>query len=189
MDEDGNIYCVREMMFKGKTDEEVAEAIIQVEKGMGWGSGRKSKLTGPADTQLWEQRGDTGKTKAQAMADKGVYWTKADKRSRLRNAELLTARLKDHDGGTTTPGIVFFDTCQEITKLIPAIQTSDKNSEEPADGNDDHPFDTALYSCAYASHGRAGLGWVNKDEDEDEDKPKPDSMGKNGYWGYGTSRR
>ena len=88
---------------------------------MGWSNGRKSKLTGPADTQLWEQRGDTGKTKAQAMADKGVYWTKADKRSRLRNAELLTARLKDHDGGTTTPGIVFFDTCQEITKLIPAI--------------------------------------------------------------------
>lgn len=189
MDEDGNIFCVREMMFKGKTDEEVAEAVLQVEQGMGWGNGKKSKLTGPADTQLWEQRGDTGKTKAQAMADKGVYWVKADKRSRLRNAELLTARLKDHDGGTTTPGIVFFDTCQEITKLIPAIQTDNDNSELPADGNDDHPFDTTLYSCAYASHGRAGLGWSKRDEDEDEDKPKPDTMAKSGYWGYGTSRR
>jgi hypothetical protein len=142
MDEDGNIVCVREMMFKGMTDEEVAEAIIQVEQGMKWTKGRTSKLTGPADTQIWEQRGDTGKTKAQAMADKGVYWTKADKRSRLRSAELVTARLKDHDGGTATPGIVFFDTCKEIIKLLPAIQTSDKNSEEPADGNDDHPFDS-----------------------------------------------
>jgi hypothetical protein len=187
MDDDGNIFCVREMMFKGKTDEEVAEAIIQVEQGLKWTKGRTSKLTGPADTQLWEERGDTGKTKAQAMADKGVYWVKADKRSRLRSAELVTARLKDHDGGTTTPGIVFFDTCTEIIKLLPAIQTSDKNSEEPADGNDDHPFDSCCYSVSYAAFGRAGLGWTRKDEDDDDEKPDP--VVKDGYWGYGTSRR
>jgi hypothetical protein len=186
MDDDGNIFCVREMKFQGMTDEEVAEAIIQVEQGLGWGKGRTSRLTGPADTQLWEQRGDTGKSKAQAMADKGVYWVKADKRSRLRNAELLTSRLKDHDGGTTTPGIVFFNTCQEILTLLPAIQTSDKNSEEPADGNDDHPFDSVLYSCAYASHGKEGLGWSEKDEDDDDfpDKRPADK----GNWGYGTGR-
>ncbi len=182
MDEDGNQFCVREMMFKGQTDEEVAVAIIQVEQGLGWSKGKTSKLTGPADTQLWEQRGDSGKSKAQAMADKGVYWTKADKRSRLHNAELLTKRLKDHHDGTTTPGIVFFDICQEICKLMPAIQTSDKNSEEPADGNDDHPFDSVLYSCAYSSHGRAGLGWVEKDE-EDEKREERKSRGR---WGYGS---
>lgn len=183
MDEDGNVFCVREMKFQGMTDEECAEAIIQVEQSMKWTKGKTSKLTGPADTQLWEQRGDSGKSKAQAMADKGVYWTKADKRSRLRNAELLTSRLKDHGDGTKTPGVVFFDCCSEIIELLPSIQTSDKNSEEPADGNDDHPFDSVLYSMAYASHGRQGLGWSSKDEDDDEDeKPKP----KRGRWGYGS---
>ncbi len=183
MDDDGNVFCVREMTFQGKTDEEVAEAIIQVEHGMKWSKGRVSKLTGPADTQLWEQRGDTGKTKAQAMADKGVYWVKADKRSRLRNAEILTARLKDHDGGTTTPGVVFFDICQKVIQLIPAVQTSDKNPEEPADGNDDHWYDSTLYSMAYASHGKQGLGWSSKDEDDDEEEKPPV---KRGRWGYGS---
>ena len=117
------------------------------------------------------------------MADKGVYWTKADKRSRLRNSELLSGRLKDHADGTMTPGVVFFDTCPEILKLMPAIQTSDKNSEEPADGNDDHPFDSVLYSMAYCSNGRAGLGWAKADED-DEDEPK--ERKNRGRWGYGS---
>ena len=183
MDEDCNAICVKELRFQHMTDEEVADAIIQIEQGLKWCKGRTSKLTGPADNQLWEQRGETGKSKAQAMADKGVYWVKADKRSRLRNAELLTARLKDHESGTTTPGVVFFNTCQEIIRLMPAIQTSDKNSEEPADGSDDHAFDSVLYSMAYASHGKEGLGWVAKDEDEDApEKPK----GSRGRWGYGS---
>lgn len=182
MDEDGNVFCVAEMKFQGQTDEEVAERIIQKEQGLGWAKGKTSKLTGPADTQLWEQRGDSGKSKAQAMADKGVYWVKADKRSRLHNAELFTKRLLDHNDGTTTPGIVFFDHCKEVLKLIPSIQTSDKNSEEPADGSDDHPYDSLLYSCAYASHGKSGLGWVEKDED---DEKREERKGR-GRWGYGS---
>jgi hypothetical protein len=182
MDEDENVFCVDEMKFQGQTDEEVAERIVQKEVSLGWSKGKRSTLTGPADTQLWEQRGDTSKTKAQAMADKGVYWCKADKRSRLHNAELLTKRLKDHHDGTTTPGIVFFDRCKEILKLMPAIQTSDKNSEEPADGNDDHPFDSTLYSMAYASNGKSGLGWVETDE-EDERREERKNRGR---WGYGS---
>lgn len=182
MNEDGVAFCVREMPFKGMSDEAVAEAIIQVEQGMGWSKGRSSKLTGPADNQLWEQRGDTGKSKAQAMADKGVYWTKADKRSRLRNAELLTKRLSDHENGTTTPGVVFFDTCKKIIQMIPSIQTSDKNPEEPADGNDDHCYDSVLYSMAYASHGRAGLGWVERDDEMEKEEERKGR----GRWGYGS---
>ena len=116
------------------------------------------------------------------MADKGVYWTKADKRSRLHNAELLTKRLKDHADGTTTPGIVFFDRCKDIIQMIPSIQTSDKNSEEPADGSDDHCYDSALYSCSYASHGKSGLGWVEKDEDDE----KREERKNRGRWGYGS---
>ena len=182
MDEDGNVFCVAEMKFQGQTDEEVAERIIQKEQALGWSKGKSSKLTGPADTQLWEQRGDSGKSKAQAMADKGVYWVKADKRSRLHNAELFTKRLLDHHDGTTTPGVVFFDHCKEVLKLIPSIQTSDKNSEEPADGSDDHPYDSLLYSMAYASHGKAGLGWVERDEDEE----KKEERKNRGRWGYGS---
>ena len=183
MDPDGNIFCFRELKFQGMTDAEVADAIKQIEIGMGVWKNGKSTLQGPADTQLWEQRGDSAKSKAAVMAEKGVIWTPADKRSRTRNAELLTKRLSDHEGGTTTPGIVFFKTCQEIIKLIPAIQTSDKSSEEPADGNDDHAHDSVLYACAYASHGKSGISWRDPDEDgREEEKPK----NARGRWGYGS---
>ncbi len=183
LDPDGTIFCFRELKFRDMVDSAVADAIKQIETGLGLWKNGKSTLSGPADTQLWEQRGDSAKSKAAIMAEKGVMWTPADKRSRLRNAELLDARLRDHDGGTSTPGIVFFKTCQEIIKLIPAVQTSDKNSEEPADGNDDHALDATLYACSYASHGKSGISWRDPDdEDRVEEKPKQ----ARGRWGYGS---
>lgn len=187
MDPDGNLFCFREMMFQGMQAKAVAEAILQVERGYGLVKGKKSKLTGPADTQLWEERGDGTKGKAQEMAEAGVMWTRAQKGggSRLRNAELLYDRLGDHDSGTTTPGIVFFNTCHEAIKLIPAVGTSDKNSEEPADGNDDHPVDSVFYGCGYASHGKAGLGWRESDLDDEDDEENAAPKARK-RWGYGT---
>lgn len=188
MDPDGNLFCFRELVFQGMQAKAVAEAILQIEKGYGLLKRGKSILTGPADTQLWEDRGDGTKGKAMEMAEAGVMWVPAKKGpgSRLRNAELLYDRLADHDSGTTTPGIVFFEGCAEVIKLIPSVGTSDKNSEEPADGNDDHALDTCFYACGYASHGKAGLGWRSSDaddRDEDDEKPKP----KKGRWGYGVN--
>jgi hypothetical protein len=146
MDEDMNVYCFREMNFQGMQATAVAQAIKQIEDGYGLVKNGKSILTGPADTQLWEDRGDSTKGKAQEMADEGVNWVRATKGpgSRLRNAELLYERLADHQSGTTTPGVVFFEGCAEAIKLIPAMGTSDKNSEEPADGNDDHAVDSCV---------------------------------------------
>lgn len=186
MDPDGNIFCYREMMFQGMQAGDVAKAIIQIEKGMDLVKGGKSKLTGPADTNLWMTTGDTAKGKAQEMYEEGVQWVPAKKGtgSRLRNAELLYDRLADHESGTTTPGIVFFEGCQEAVKLIPAMGTSDKNSEEPADGNDDHPVDSVFYACGYASHGKAGLGWKSSDSDDEKDEKPKKSSGR--HWGYGT---
>jgi len=186
MDPDGNLFVFRELKFQGMKAKEVAQAIIQIETGYGLVKGKKSILNGPADTQLWEERGESIMSKAQEMAEEGVMWSRASKGSgsRLRNAELLNDRLDDHDSGTTTPGIVFFNTCQEAIKLIPAVATSEKNSEEPADGNDDHPLDSIFYGCGYASHGRAALNWRAADaEDEDEKKETPKNRGR---WGYGS---
>lgn len=189
MDEDGNIFCIREMTFQGLSAKDVAQKIIAIETSMGLVKNGKSILSGPADTQLWEDRGDGTKGKAQDMADEGVMWVPAKKGSgsRLRNAELMYERLGDHSHGTTTPGIVFFECCPEVIKLVPAIGTSDKNSEEPADGNDDHPLDSAWYSCGYASHGKSGLGWRSSDSDNDSDDDKDDKpKAKRGRWGYGS---
>lgn len=165
MDDDGNIWCIRELWFQERWDWEIAKEIRSIETdflGIKWRNGR-SPLTGPADSQIWEERGEHVKTKAQTFAELGVNWVKADKKSRDHNAELLHRRLGDHRGGTTTPGLVIFDTCRQLIKWIPSAQEEDATGGL-VDTKNDHAGDSVLYSCAYASHGRSGISYVS-DED------------------------
>ena len=187
MDDDDNLWCFYEWRFQGLQDVEAAVRIREVEKKLGLWKDKKSLITGPADTQLWEMRGDGVKSKAQTFAEMGVPWVQADKRSRQRNSELLMQRLKDHQGGTTTPGIVFFNTCRHMISTIPGVQTSQKNPEEPADGGDDHALDVALYASAYASHGRSRLGAPPSTEERDEDEYERnlERRVRRGKYGYG----
>lgn len=188
MDPDDVLYVVRQMMFRGMLDVEVAKAIYLVEDSMGWWEGEagkgKSRLTGPADTQLWEERGDSGKTKAQSMAEAGVSWVKASK-GRQANAELITKRLKDHGNNATRPGLVIFDTCSNLIETLPGIQTDPKFTEVPLDGGDDHAHDTLSYAVSYASFGPVGVKGKKKKKDswleEDERESIKQDRGRSGY--------
>jgi hypothetical protein len=165
--------------------------VRHIEETMGlWDKRRNcSRIVGPADNQLWEKRGEhLTRSKADDFAERGIGWVKADKKSRQRNAELLAERLRDHMGGTTTPGIVFFRTCRKTIETIPSIQRKPPpNDEEPADGGDDHWLDETLYACAYASRGRVGVASGQGEDDVDEDfwPPKEAPVAKPGAWGYG----
>lgn len=189
-DPDGNLFVVRELTFQGKTDEEVADIIKDIEISMGvWNKRTKrSSLTGPADTQLWERRGDMGKSKAQVMHDKGVSWVAADKRSatggRSANAQRLLKRLRSHKDGTTTPGIVFFKNCRKAITTIPAIPETAGDPETPADGGEDHWHDSILYGCAYASNPIPSRMAEEDEWFEKEEKPPP---AKRGRYGYGST--
>lgn len=159
MDPDGNLFVFYEYTFRGKSDVEVALAIQRIENEIllyRWRDGR-SQLTGPADTQLWEKRGEIVKSKAETMFALGVSWTKADKRSRTRNAQEIHRRLRDHQGGTTTPGLVIFNNCRHLIRTLPAIQADDKDSETPAESREDHWHDSLGYGCAFASWGKEGI--------------------------------
>lgn len=189
MDPDENLICEREMMFQGQTARQVAERVKKAEMGMKlWKDGR-SQITGPADTQLWEKRGDEGLSKAEEFAAAGIQWVPADKRSRSRNAERVSERLKDHDSGTAMPGLVFFDTCKDIVKMLPTIQTDKDDPDTPQDGGNDHSFDTLMYACAFASRGRVGIPRLGRKEDDeygDESEDKPEASRGNS-WGYGSA--
>jgi hypothetical protein len=165
MNRDETLYCLKELTFKEKLDHEVAEMVKDVERSMKLEliDGDRSRITGPADNQLWEERGDSGgraggKTKAAVFAEHGVSWVKADKRSRQRNFEHLTARLKEHKSSKrSVPGIVFFRTCGHIISWVPSVQTDPDNSECPVDDSNDHWGDSTGYACAYASRGWKGI--------------------------------
>lgn len=64
------------------------------------------------------------------------------------------------------------------------MQTSQTNPEEPAKGGDDHAYDSASYACAYASHGRAGLG-DRRTEDDDYEEILEERV-QRGSYGYGS---
>lgn len=190
LDGDGQLWCVRELTFQGKTPAQVAEMVKEIEERMGVWSGRRSGIPGVADTQLWERRGDDVKAKAEVFAEMGVPWMPADKKSRRRNAELLYERLAAHQKGTAAPGIAFFETCRKVTQLIPAVQTDQRDIELPVDGGDDHWIDSAFYACAYAS--RTGVGVSRDEADEREERAErsgrwddgADDRGMSGYGAY-----
>jgi hypothetical protein len=182
VDPDGNLLCMKDLVFRLKHPEQVAEDIEAIEKALGipWQNGR-SRITGPADTQLWEERGEKGLSKAAEFEAAGVNWVQADKKSRRRNAERVSTRLADHEGGTTYPGLSYASVCLACIQCIPAIGTDPNDPETPMKGGNDHPYDMSAYAVAYASH---GLPSLTAPSDEDEDDQVDD--GPTGQYGYGA---
>jgi len=145
IDEEETLYCIRELKFKNKLDVEVAEMVKQYETDLGlWDTGRKcSRITGVADTQIFEQRGQSGVSIGENFRLKGVPWEGAKKGpgSNRQHAANIIKRLTDHDDGTKSPGLVIFEGCRYIIATLPAIQTSLDDPEEPQSGGDDHGYD------------------------------------------------
>lgn len=185
---ENEMICYRERTFREKTAMEVAERIKIIEEDAGEWDTRKncSKLTGPMDTQLWENRGNSGPTMASDMASVGVYWSKADKTSRARNAQNLMSRLKRR-GQYERPAVMFFDTCKGCITTIPALSTDKADLEVPEKGGQDHWYDACSYACSSC------ILPVEESEsflDDDEDEVEQDELSlrrRLGQYGYGGS--
>jgi hypothetical protein len=194
LDDDNNLWCEREFSFRLMEPPAVAKRIKEIETKAGlWSKGTKGKslIPGVADTQLWEKRGDSGRSKADQFAEHGVLWSPADKKSRFRNYERLGERLKDHGGGTKVPSINFFNTCVKLIETIPSLQRDPNDPECPIDGGDDHWCDSATYAVAYASHGRAAIPSVAREkkdrlDDLDDDDDQDSAPQGRGQYGYGS---
>lgn len=182
MDFDGDLFCERELTFKDMTAEQVAKRVKDIEVDLGLWHGNQSRITGPADTQLWEKRGSTAMSMAQEFQKHGVPWLQADKTSRSRNAGLLLSRLKDHERRTKSPGVQFFENCVMAIRTLPTILSDKNDPETPQDGGDDHWADSCYYACAFASKGRLGIP-SKRTEMKYEEEP----AGDHGQYGYGDS--
>ena len=188
MDPDDNLYQFYEFNFKLMRDIEVARRVIEIEKKFGfWNSRqRKSRLTGVADTQLWEERGDSGKSKAAVFAGEGVYWQPADKASIARNAERITERLRDYDRNKQ-PGLVIFEGCRKSQEMFASIGVDENDSTVPDKKSPlKHWFDMHAYAAARASRGRGSivmdLHEFDRAENDNDEPALPSASG----FGYGT---
>lgn len=146
---DEDLIAIKEYSFRKKTAGAVAEEVKRIEKELGlWNKAtNRSAITGPADTQLWEARGETAVTKAEEMARKGVPWLPANKKSRSGNALRFIQRLRDRSGDF--PGICFFDTCRNAIRTIPSMPVDPDDTEQPLKTAQDHWHDAVLYACAH----------------------------------------
>lgn len=189
MDPDGNVFCTSELMFQGKLDRQVAEMIRHREEGWGLWHGKRSRINGVADTQLWEKRGDSAKSKAETMHEFGVDWLPADKSegSRRRHAQILCAYLQGEtelsgdeakhltEQQKQLPSIAFFEGCDMAIQTIPAIPSVPGDPDMPRDGGDDHAHDSVLYSMGLVSRGRKAIPKMRPlskaDDDDFEAQP------------------
>jgi hypothetical protein len=188
MDEDGNLYLEREFSFSHMTARDVAKRVREIEKQKGLWHDDHSRISGPADTQLWEQRGETGISKAEEFEMEGVGWVPADKRSRARNAEHVLGRLNDWTEDHPTPGLMVFNTCSMSIKTVPGIMPDSNDPNAPAKGGDDHWADMWMYACAYASRGPDAIAMhsAHEEEDDHDEEITVDTDGRHRSWGYGT---
>jgi hypothetical protein len=188
MDPDENLYQFYEFNFRLMKDEEVAKRVVEIETMFGFWNKRerRSRISGVADTQLWEERGDSGKSKAAVFASHGVYWQPADKASIARNAERVSERLRDYDKDRP-PGLMLFRDCRKTAEMFASIGVDQNDSTIP-DKNSPlkHWFDTVAYAAARASRGRGSLPMELHEYDRPDNDNDEAPLGRAGGFGYGS---
>jgi hypothetical protein len=188
LDPDDNLYLFYEFNFRLMTDAEVAKRVIEIEEKFGFWNKRhrRSRLTGVADTQLWEERGDSGKSKAAVFGDHGIYWQPADKASIQRGAERITERLRDYDD-KRCPGLMIFEGCKQSRAMFSSIQVDDRDNLLPDKRSPlAHWLDMIAYGCARASRGRKSITMELHDRDLPENDNDEEPLPKTGSFGYGN---
>lgn len=140
IDPDGRLFVYRELYVSKKTGKELAELILQAERG--------EKVTyGVLDSSVWAMRGQSGPSIAEEMISHGCSWRPSDRSqgSRVAGKNRLHELLKI-DEVYDKPGIMFFDTCRQIISDLPMIPIDPKGSEDIDDRyTSDHTYDSIRY--------------------------------------------
>src|ERR1043165_4759690 len=187
LDKDENLYKFYEFNFQLMRDHEVAKRVMEIELRFGFWNQRerRSRLSGVADTQLWEERGDSGKSKVAVFADHGVFWQQADKASVQRNSERISERLRDYDQHKP-PGLRIFKNCRKTAEMLAGISIDENDSTGPEKKSPlKHWLDELGYACARASRGRVSIPMdlhaFDRESANDNDEPQPQASGGFGY--------
>ena len=189
IDTDGDMWIFHELKFQGKTASEVATMIKTIEQHYGLGNEHESFLMGAADTQLWEMRGDTTYSKADTMADCGVLWEKANKKSLANDAQRVAARIKGSLDGNKEPGLHVFTTCSNLIQTLPTRQKDPKDHEVPLDGGDDHAYDACRYAVSFVADNGTLYDGARRREREERSRRRNEDEENDGYkeMGYTSS--
>lgn len=179
------LYKFWDCVFQRKRVTEFVKGIMKPfeEANKLWNPFSGSLIYGPADTQIWEERGESALSKYQEFVQNGVDWCYADKRSREDNAQRVHERLTAHENFTRPPKLIFFENCSNSWKVLSGMQTDPNKPTEPKKGGMDHPYDETSYACAYIQ-GRTidPPNYKGRVVEKDDDEPLEAPRGGFGYW-------
>jgi len=194
VNDDGDLIIFKEVNFnfkvspgKRKDSQLVAMSLRNIEKEMGYWDERRncSKITGPADNQIFG-RIDGGWRIADKMAAEGISWIPCTKNRIAGTAEVMR-RLKDIPTNPDShPGLMVFDTCKELIRTMPLLETNPDEPETPKDGGEDHWYDCLMYTCMYRTGAakKPGRRVVDECDLNDIDQARLRRSGRR--WGYGA---
>lgn len=130
---------------------EIAEGILEREVEMGI-----EVAPGPADSSIFDS--ENGNCIAEDMANRGVYWTRADKSpgSRIAGWEKMRNRFKAAwKAPMEDPGLFFFDNCIHAIRTIPVLPRDEKKPQDVNTQSEDHEPDSIRYKCHSPNVGHA----------------------------------
>lgn len=194
VNEDGDLVFFREVTFnhnvpasKRKDSQLVAISIRNIEKEMGlWDEKRNcSKITGPADSQIWGQI-DGGWRIVDKFAAEGVHWVPCTKNRFAGTAEVVRRMNDIPKSGDARPGLQVFETCTELRRTIPLLPTDPNDPEVPQDGGEDHWYDCLMYGCMYRTRAASKQPKKHIDECDMNDLDRARLVRQGRRWGYGT---
>lgn len=140
IDPENRLIVYRELYVSKKTGRELAELVLQAEKG--------EKITyGVLDSSVWAMRGQSGPSIAEEMISHGCSWRPSDRSqgSRVAGKNRLHELLKV-DEVYGKPGISFMDNCRQIIADLPMIPMDPKGGEDIDDRySSDHSYDSIRY--------------------------------------------
>jgi hypothetical protein len=165
----GTRYVISEIYRKGMTAPEVAEAVkerdllIPLVDAHGNEYYNNRVLEGRLDSNAFAVTGAAELSRGEQMNRLGCRWKPVEKwpGSRVSRVQNFHKLLRPNPKARNNePGIVFFNTCVNAIKTIPAIMRDEKKPEDVSDKSVLHAFDGVTYAEDYVQTkaGRIRLG-------------------------------
>ena len=132
---DGRICVYRELYVRQTLSAEVARQCISLSRG----ENIAYTVAGP---DAWQRRGDTGRSIAEVFIRGGMPLLPADN-ARVTGWQRVRELLADMPD--QKPGLVIFDTCQNLLRTLPLLCFDSRDCEDVADGAEDHAADALRY--------------------------------------------
>lgn len=137
IDPDGKIYVYRELYITETTDTEVARQIKELSEG-------EDIAYTIADPSLWSTtQFERGESLAYRFANAGVPLIKGDN-NRLSGASTFHSYLAI-DERDNKPSLIFFSTCYNTIRTIPALVHDERKPEDVNTDGEDHIYDAVRY--------------------------------------------